>query len=277
MAGLKGVLEGKPLRSPLHPAMVHLPIALFPLSLLLDLASWMLPRPELQLVRGAFGLLVAGLITAVLAAVFGMVDYTEIRSDHPAKRTATLHMVLNLVALALFALGAGLRFDQLGEARTAVLPLVVSLAAVGLLSYSGYLGGHLVYSDGTAVGRHRRSTRLPESTLAVSTAGAPQVAVGDAATLREGETLRVDVDGTIVTIARTAGQICAFQEFCTHRFGPLSEGQLEGHEVICPWRRSRFDVRTGKVTSGPAKADLRTFEVDVREGRIWLSRPTPLV
>lgn len=275
MAALKDVLEGKPLRSPLHPALVHLPIALFPVSVLLDAASWMFADPTLQLVRGAFLTLIAGLITAVLAAVFGMVDYTEIRSDHPAKKTATLHMVLNLVAVGLFALGAGLRFGELDAARTPAWPIVASLAGLAILGYSGYLGGHLVYSDGIGVGRHRRDARLPEKTIVVSAAGAAAVPVAAAASLRDGETLRVDVDGTVIAVARVQGQVCAFQEFCTHRFGPLSEGQLDGHEVVCPWHRSRFDVRTGKVTSGPAKVDLRTFAVEVRDGQIYVASPGP--
>src|SRR3954469_3226277 len=113
MAALKDVLEGKPLRAPLHPLLVHLPIALLPLGVILDVASWIVQRPELALVRCAFLCLVAGIGTGLLAALFGMVDYTDIRDDHPAKKTATLHLVLNVVALGLFAVSAGLRYSTL--------------------------------------------------------------------------------------------------------------------------------------------------------------------
>ncbi|ACB73416.1 DUF2231 domain-containing protein [Opitutus terrae] len=274
MPALKDLLEGKPLRSPLHPSLVHLPVALFPLSVLLDIASWIFADPTLYLVRGAFLTLTIGLVTAVFAAVFGIVDYTEIRSDHPAKKTATLHMVLNLVAVGLFALGAGLRYGNLDASHTAAFPLITSLVGLAILGYSGYLGGHLVYSDGVAVGRHRRDTRLPENTVTVSAAGAASVVVPGAAELRPGETLRAEVDGTVMTIARTASQTCAFQEFCTHRFGPLSEGRIEGNEMVCPWHRSRFDMRSGKVTQGPANVDLRTFAIETRGGRVAVERPT---
>lgn len=273
MAALKDVLEGKPLRVPLHPALVHLPVALFPFSLLLDLASWVFSDPALYLVRGAFVTLVAGLVTAVFAAVFGMIDYTEIRSDNPAKKTATVHMILNLVAVAFFALGAGLRWGELDAAQTAGFPVLVSLVALGIVAYSGYLGGHLVYNHGVGVGRHRRTTPLPEATIIASAGGAPSVPIADASALREAGTLRVDLDGTVMTVARVGGKICAFQEFCTHRYGPLSEGKLADGDVICPWHNSRFDVRTGKVTSGPAKVDLRTFRAEEREGRIWVEAP----
>jgi nitrite reductase/ring-hydroxylating ferredoxin subunit/uncharacterized membrane protein len=275
MPGLKDILEGRPLRSPLHPAVVHLPLALFPLSLLLDVASWIWPAAELGFVRAAFYAVLGGLVTGLLAGVLGMVDYTSIRDDHPAKKTATLHLVLNVVALGVYGASAGLRYAALEAERTPGLPLVLSLLGLGLLSYSGYLGGHLVYSDGIAVGRHRRRTKLPERTLQPARSAGKAVAVASDASLRDGETLRAEVNGVVVTIARIGGALHAFQEFCTHRFGPLSEGAFRGHEVVCPWHNSRFDVRTGKVTCGPAKLDLKTFPVESREGKIWVTVDPP--
>ncbi|HYD84070.1 MAG TPA: DUF2231 domain-containing protein [Opitutus sp.] len=273
MASLKNLAEGKPLRSPLHPAIVHLPIALFPIGVLLDFGSWMCPTRDFYLVRGAFYCLVAGLATGLLAGVFGFVDYSDIRRDHPARKTATRHMVLNLVALALFAVSAALRYDHLEAVRTAALPLWISVAALAVLSYSGYLGGHLVYSDGVGVGRHRREPPMPDETIAARADAGGMASVAESSALAEGATLRVDVAGTIVALARVDGQVHAFQEFCTHRFGPLSEGALRGCEVICPWHNSRFDIRTGRVTAGPAKVDLRTFRAEERDGRIWLEVP----
>jgi nitrite reductase/ring-hydroxylating ferredoxin subunit/uncharacterized membrane protein len=271
MAPLKDLLEGKPWRSPLHPALVHLPIALFPISVLLDLVSWMITGND-GLVRAAFGCIVGGLITGLLAGVVGMVDYTDIREDHPAKKTATLHMVLNLVALGLFGAGAGLRVTALEAEKTAALPLLVSIVALLLLSYGGYLGGRLVYDDGIGVGRHRRRTRSPESTTVVTPSqDGGAIPVADASALGEGETLRVDVAGVIVMVARVEGALYAVQDFCTHRYGPLSEGALQGCEVVCPWHNSRFDLCTGKVTHGPATVDLRTFRVETRDGKIWLT------
>jgi nitrite reductase/ring-hydroxylating ferredoxin subunit len=99
--------------------------------------------------------------------------------------------------------------------------------------------------------------------------------VAEASQLADGETLRAEVAGYVMTIARLDGEFFAFQEFCTHRYGPLSEGTFQGQQVMCPWHRSCFDVRTGKVTEGPAKVDLKTFEVKVREGRIAVRIPQP--
>jgi nitrite reductase/ring-hydroxylating ferredoxin subunit len=79
--------------------------------------------------------------------------------------------------------------------------------------------------------------------------------------MQDGDSRRVDVDGTIVVIARQGGEYFAFQEFCTHRFGPLSEGTYENGTVMCPWHRSCFDMRTGEVKHGPAKEPINTYPV----------------
>ena len=89
---LKDLLEGKPFRHPLHPWLVHFPVGLFFLSLLLDLASLAFPAVP-GLVRGAYYSILIGIIGALIAAIPGFVDYSDIRKDHPAKRVATAHMI----------------------------------------------------------------------------------------------------------------------------------------------------------------------------------------
>src|SRR4051812_37705449 len=111
------VLEGKPLKLPLHVVIVHLPIGLFVLSFLLDIGSY-LSRGSTDLARAAFYTLALGVITAVLAAAPGLADYTSIRSDHPAKRIAIWHMILNLAAVIVYAIGLGVRRKHLDASRT---------------------------------------------------------------------------------------------------------------------------------------------------------------
>lgn len=268
---LKALLQGKPLGHPLHPALVHLPIGLFVLSLLLDLMSFI--GGGASFVAGASVALLLGVVAALVAAVPGLVDWAEIRRDHPGRRTATTHMALNLAAVALFAVDLLLRRDRLEAATTPVLPFVLSLAGVGLIAVAGYLGGTLIYDDGIGVGRHRRATPLPKRTVSVSARRGSDgfVVVADQDELGEGQTLRVEVDGTVMTVARVNGEYVAFQEFCPHRFGPLSAGCLADGEIECPWHRSRFDVRTGEVTRGPAKVDLKTYPVAIRDGKILVT------
>jgi len=226
------------------------------------------------LLRGSFYAMLLGIITALLAAVPGFVDYSDIRRDHPGKATASRHMILNLMVVAIYGINLWIRSSALSDSKISLPPLLLSIAGIGLLSISGYLGGRLIYDEGIAVGRHKRHTPTPQDTLHLSTGHAASggeaafVPVPNTEQLRNGETLRVEIDKQVMTIARLDNQLYAFQEFCTHRFGPLSEGSFHGFNVQCPWHNSCFDIRTGKVTNGPAKVVLKTFKIEMRDGKV---------
>src|SRR2546430_13889037 len=164
---LKDILEGKPLRHPIHPMLVHFPIGFFILSLLLDLASFLVPDTP-YLIRSSFYAILLGVITALIAAIPGFVDYSDIRNDHPGKRTATAHMTLNLLVVAVYGINLGLRSSSLADAEISMAALLLSLIGIGLLSVSGYLGGKLVYDQGIAGGRHKRRTPTPQETIRLS-------------------------------------------------------------------------------------------------------------
>src|SRR5215204_4148494 len=108
---LKAFLQGKPFGHPLHPALVHFPIGLFVLSLILDIASYLNPTSN-DLSRGSLYTIAFGLAMGILAALTGLVDRSDIRLDHPARKTSTTHMLLNLTALALFGINYVLRLGQ---------------------------------------------------------------------------------------------------------------------------------------------------------------------
>jgi nitrite reductase/ring-hydroxylating ferredoxin subunit len=61
----------------------------------------------------------------------------------------------------------------------------------------------------------------------------------------------VTVTDTPVLLVREGDQVYALEPRCGHMGGPLPEGTLEGHVVICPWHGSQYDVRTGRALRGP--------------------------
>ena len=274
---LKQLLQGKPIGHPLHPILVHLPIGLFLLSFIFDIADLMQVGPTKLFVQAAFATMALGVLTALLAAAPGFVDYFDIRRDHPARRIATYHMILNLAAVALYAVNLLLRRSELDLGRLTALPFLMSLVGVLILSFSGYLGGVMVYDDGIGVGRHRRIGKTPRETIKRTSADARDgfVEIADEEAMENRESLRAEIDGVVMAIAKVDGQFYAFQEFCTHRYGPLSEGCFENGNVMCPWHQSCFDMRTGKVVNGPAKEEIRVFEVQVREGKVMVRLPSP--
>ena len=91
--------------------------------------------------------------------------------------------------------------------------------------------------------------------------------------LDEGELLAVDVDGEPVCLAKVHGRICAFTDECTHISGPLSEGELDGEVLTCPWHGAQFDITTGKVLRGPARRDIATYLVKVEDNAVFVSVP----
>ena len=50
------------------------------------------------------------------------------------------------------------------------------------------------------------------------------------------------------------------------------EGALDGHVVECPLHFATFDVRTGKLVSGPASADVPTYGVKIENDTVYVKR-----
>lgn len=86
-----------------------------------------------------------------------------------------------------------------------------------------------------------------------------------------GQLLSVEVEGARICLANTEGEVYAIQDNCSHRDFPLSTGDLEGHEVECSWHGARFDVRTGRALCLPAIRPVKTYEVKVESGEIYVA------
>src|SRR5213592_2460034 len=78
-----------------------------------------------------------------------------------------------------------------------------------------------------------------------------------------GQAIAVETEGQRIAIFNDIGEFHAIGDTCTHRGGPLSQGKVEGTVVTCPWHGARYDIRTGKVLSPPAPADVRSYQVVV--------------
>jgi uncharacterized protein YbjT (DUF2867 family)/nitrite reductase/ring-hydroxylating ferredoxin subunit len=68
-------------------------------------------------------------------------------------------------------------------------------------------------------------------------------------------------------VFNVGASLCATQDKCTHRQGPLSKGKLDGSTVTCPLHGSQFNVCTGEVLRGPATDPLKTYRV-ILDGEI---------
>jgi len=96
------------------------------------------------------------------------------------------------------------------------------------------------------------------------------VPVTRASELSPGAMKWVAIDRERVLLANVDGAFYALQDACGHRQAPLSKGTLEGYVIECPLHFAQFDVRTGKLLSGPAAADVPTYEVRVEGDTVYV-------
>jgi uncharacterized membrane protein len=164
-----------PYGHPFHATLVPVPIGAFVGVLVLDIASHLSNTNGTAYARASTVLLGVGLVGALLAAVFGFMDYGQLAKRTKVNRVATMHMTMNL--LVVVALGASF-LARLGS-KSASVPtglVVLTVVALAVLGVSGWLGGKMSYHYGVRVadeatqaeGYQEEGGLLPET---VSSAG----------------------------------------------------------------------------------------------------------
>ncbi len=91
--------------------------------------------------------------------------------------------------------------------------------------------------------------------------------------VQEGSAIAVDVAGNSVALFNVEGTYYAIDDTCTHRGGPLCEGEVEGTEVTCPWHGAKFDLTSGSVSSPPAPDGVSSYKVVVEVNEIKIEIP----
>jgi 3-phenylpropionate/trans-cinnamate dioxygenase ferredoxin subunit len=73
----------------------------------------------------------------------------------------------------------------------------------------------------------------------------------------------VEIKGHRIALCNADGEFYAISDVCTHDFGPLDQGELDGYQIECPRHGARFDIRSGVVITLPAVLPLDTYPVRV--------------
>jgi nitrite reductase/ring-hydroxylating ferredoxin subunit/uncharacterized membrane protein len=256
---------------PLHPILVSFPIAFLAGCLFADAAGKLLRKPGLQ-VTGSY-LSIAAIATGLIAAVPGLIDYlTIIPPGSTAKKRATQHMLINVTALALVAIGCAFRN---WHTRLPAWPtILLELAAVALVSWGGWLGGTLVYRNQIAIDHRYAHAGKWHETDITGTPGQTITIEGAATEMRPGQMRLLKWNRRRIVLARTENDaFAAFDDHCTHRGGPLADGALVCNTVQCPWHGSQFDVTTGQPKAGPAEKPINTYKAELRDGKLHLTLP----
>jgi uncharacterized membrane protein len=129
---------------PIHPMIVPIPIGAFFLALIGDVVHAGGEDPFWY--RFSYACIGVGLIFALLAAVFGLIEYFGVTMSARGKRLATWHARLNVAVVLLYALSFWMRRGE-GALETDRWPIAVASGFLGfaLLGVSGWLGGNLSY------------------------------------------------------------------------------------------------------------------------------------
>lgn len=131
----------------IHPMLIVYPLGLLPISLIFDILYLVKKNPQFAIV--AYWTLLAGIIGALAAAVFGLIDFLAIPKGTRARSVGTRHGLLNVTAVVLFAVSFYLRMNRPESPET----VAIILSAVGVLiaATSAWLGGELPYRLGVGV------------------------------------------------------------------------------------------------------------------------------
>ena len=251
---LKDALSGTQLGHALHPLLTDVVIGSFFSASLLDL----LGGGEND---GASERLIAvGIAAYGPTALTGVNDWADTEpADDAVRRAGLVHAAVNIAALSLYT--ASLVARRRGSRRKGAL-----LGAVGaaMLGAAAYLGGHLTRAKGVG----------PDQTV-YDPGPRDWTPAAESSALTEGQPTRVVVDDTPVLLVRRGARVLGIHDRCSHRGCSLSDGDVEGEQIVCACHGSRFDLTDGSLKRGPATAPQPAFDVRERDGQLELRRRTP--
>ncbi len=99
------------------------------------------------------------------------------------------------------------------------------------------------------------------------------IKVAEANDVPPGTAKAVEAEGRTIALFHSGGSYFASDDACTHRGGPLSEGEVEGTVVTCPLHGATFDLTTGNVLGPPAPEGVVSYRVQVDGNDIKVELP----
>lgn len=245
---VKDALSGTWLGHPVHPLLTDTAIGAWTASWVLDMIGGERGADASRTLTGV------GVLVAVPTVITGASDWADLTGEQ--KRLGTLHAAGNLAVTGLYA--ASWLARRRGHRGLGIL---LGFAGGGLATGTAYIGGHLVYGRGVGVDE-TAFDRLPRAWTKVL----------DEDDLGEGAPTRVEADGVPILLVRRHDRIFAIHDRCSHRGGPLHEGELDDDTITCPWHGSCFALDDGRILRGPAVSPQPALQTRVHEGAIEVRR-----
>jgi uncharacterized membrane protein len=136
--------KAKALGHPIHQMLIPFPFGLLATAVIFDIVYLIWGNPTMVTV--SYWMIVAGIIGAIAAAPFGLIDYLAIPKGTRAKSVGLLHGLGNVVVLVLFLASWWFRYNNPGIPPyvPSTLALILSFVGFALAGGTGWLGGELV-------------------------------------------------------------------------------------------------------------------------------------
>lgn len=249
---------------PLHPILVVFPIAFFFGAFISDVL--VITNENYFFAKMATYLEIAGIGTALLAAVPGALDYFyTVPPESSANKRATQHAVLNVTLLLVFTTAVLLRRNS--EVNFLFI-LMLEGAGIIILTISGWLGGTLVNRNQIGIDhRYADAGKWNEEKVETSS---NIIELHYLHKLKVNQMKLMHINGKRIVIGRTENGLSAFEDRCTHRGGTLADGVMIADTVQCPWHGSQFNVKTGNVNAGPAKENIKIYKIENKDDKYYL-------
>jgi uncharacterized membrane protein len=135
---------------PSHAPLTDVSIGAYTVAVAM-LVAGALGLEEKAMSQGALIALSVGLIVALPTSLTGLLDYFDIPKRTPARKLGTYHLLVMLTATATFAATWLAQRPGYDDAEVTSLGLILGVAAFGLLTIGGTLGGALAYVYGVRV------------------------------------------------------------------------------------------------------------------------------
>jgi uncharacterized membrane protein len=131
----------------LHQMLIVFPLGLLAGGLIFDIFHWFSADGRWGVI--AFWLISIGIVAALLAAVFGFIDWLGIPSNTRAKVVGAYHGIGNVIVVTLFFISWLARLNHIEQPGG--VAYAFSVAGVCLVLVTGWLGGELVSHFGVGV------------------------------------------------------------------------------------------------------------------------------
>ncbi len=243
---VKDALSGTWMGHALHPALTDLVVGSWTSAFILDLVGGEAAEDAADTLVGI------GILSALPTAATGVSDWADTAGRE--QRMGFAHGAGNVAALSAYALSyLARRRGRRG------LGVALGMIGGGIATFTAYLGGHLVFDRSVGVNQTATEHRPRRWVTALS-----------AAELPDRTPVLARANGEAVMLYRRDGEILAIAERCSHRGGPLHQGEIddEACTVTCPWHGSIFRLRDGDIVRGPATSEQPTYEARERDGSV---------